>query len=55
MKEFAAFIREEGPYHIELSLRATSGRVCRKQLKNMPRSVINARGLPRASLNLEAC
>ena len=46
MNEFMAVIREEGPYHIELSLKATSGRVCRKQLKNKPRSLINASGLP---------
>ena len=55
MKESMAVIREEGPYHIRLSLRATSGRVCRKQLKIMPRSVISARGLPQTSINLEAC
>ena len=46
MKESVAIIQEEGPYYISLSLRATGGRVCR--------SVINARGLPRAFINLEA-
>ena len=48
-------IQKEGPYHIELSLGASSGRVCKEQLKNMQRSVINARGLPQAFINLEAC
>lgn len=55
MKEFMVVIREESPYHIGLSLRITSGRVCKKKLKIMPRSVINVRGLPQASINLEAC
>ena len=55
MKEFVIIIQKEGPYHIELSLGASGGRVCREQLKNMQRSVINARGLPQAFINLEAC
>lgn len=55
MKESMLVIWEESPYCIGLSLKVTSGRVCRKWLEIIPRSVTSVRDSLRASINLEAC
>ena len=54
MKESVVVIQKEGHYGIGLLLRGTNGQICRKKLRIMLKSVISARGLPRASINLGA-
>ena len=53
MKEFVGVTQEEDLCPIEPSLKDIGGRVCRRKLKNMSRSVINARDLLRTSTNQE--
>ena len=45
MREFMGVTQEQDLCPIEPSLKGIGGRVCRRKLKSMSRSVINAKGL----------
>ena len=51
MKEFMGVIQEEDLYLTEPLPKDIGGWVCRRKPKNMLRSVINAKDLPKTSTN----
>ena len=53
MKGFVGVTQEEDPYLIELLLKDTGGRACKRRHRNMLRNVISVKGSRRIFTSLE--